>query len=69
MLVVAQLYIQGCNIPDVDLVAQWKLPTSVSTIVQGSGHAARGADRIGVAVRSLFMGQASPDWKEPYRCQ
>ena len=50
MLVIIQLYIQGCNIPDVDLVVQWKLPTSVSTFVQRAGRAARGAERIGIAV-------------------
>ena len=63
MSVITQLYIQGCNIPDVDLVVQWKLPASVSTFVQRAGRAARGTDRIGVAVllveRSVYEADLS----------
>ncbi|CAA7269640.1 unnamed protein product [Cyclocybe aegerita] len=40
----------GCNIPDVDLVVQWKLPTSVSAFVQWAGRAARSHDHLGLAV-------------------
>ncbi|KAF5330105.1 hypothetical protein D9758_018274 [Tetrapyrgos nigripes] len=29
----------GCNIPDIDVVVQWKLPGSVSTFVQRAGRA------------------------------
>ncbi|KAL1707087.1 P-loop containing nucleoside triphosphate hydrolase protein [Schizophyllum commune] len=40
----------GCNIPDIDLVVQWKLTTSLSSFVQRAGRAARGRDRVGLAV-------------------
>ncbi|KII85091.1 hypothetical protein PLICRDRAFT_145764 [Plicaturopsis crispa FD-325 SS-3] len=40
----------GCNIPDVDLVVQWKLPGSVSTFVQRAGRAGRGPGTKGLAV-------------------
>lgn len=33
--------LQGCNIPDIDVVVQWKLPDSVSTFVQRAGCTAR----------------------------
>ena len=41
---------KGCNIPDVDVVVQWKLPSSVSTFVQRAGRAGRDPKRIGLAV-------------------
>ena len=41
---------QGCNIPDIDIVVQWKLPSSVSSFVQRAGRAARGHGRTGLAV-------------------
>ncbi|KAF8145811.1 P-loop containing nucleoside triphosphate hydrolase protein [Mycena galopus ATCC 62051] len=40
----------GCNIPDIDLVVQWKLPGSVSIFVQRAGRAARAPGRTGLAV-------------------
>ncbi|KAH6876462.1 P-loop containing nucleoside triphosphate hydrolase protein [Coprinopsis sp. MPI-PUGE-AT-0042] len=40
----------GCNLPAVDLVVQWKLPSSLSTFVQRAGRAARSASRTGLAV-------------------
>ncbi|KAF8177452.1 P-loop containing nucleoside triphosphate hydrolase protein [Pholiota molesta] len=40
----------GCNIPDIDMIVQWKLPSSVSAFVQRAGRAARGPGRAGVAV-------------------
>ncbi|KAF8189324.1 P-loop containing nucleoside triphosphate hydrolase protein [Pholiota molesta] len=40
----------GCNIPDVDMVVQWKLTSSVSSFVQRAGRAARGSGRTGIAV-------------------
>ncbi|KAF5313671.1 hypothetical protein D9611_010068 [Ephemerocybe angulata] len=40
----------GCNIPDIDIVVQWKLPASVSSFVQRAGRAARGSGRTGLAV-------------------
>ncbi|TFK17586.1 P-loop containing nucleoside triphosphate hydrolase protein [Coprinopsis marcescibilis] len=40
----------GTNIPDVDVVVQWKLPSSLSAFVQRAGQAARQASRTGLAV-------------------
>ncbi|KAF8867590.1 P-loop containing nucleoside triphosphate hydrolase protein, partial [Infundibulicybe gibba] len=40
----------GCNIPDVDVVVQWKLPASVSSFVQRAGRAARAKNHTGLAV-------------------
>ncbi|TFK65151.1 P-loop containing nucleoside triphosphate hydrolase protein [Pluteus cervinus] len=40
----------GCNIPDIDIVVQWKMPTSVSSFVQRAGRAARAPNRVGLAV-------------------
>ncbi|KAL1717570.1 P-loop containing nucleoside triphosphate hydrolase protein [Schizophyllum commune] len=40
----------GCNIPDIDVVVQWKLTSSLSSFVQRAGRAARGRDRVGLAV-------------------
>ncbi|EMD37426.1 hypothetical protein CERSUDRAFT_29423, partial [Gelatoporia subvermispora B] len=40
----------GCNIPDVDLVVQWKLPATLSNWIQRAGRAARGRGRTGLAV-------------------
>ena len=42
--------LQGCNIPDIDVVVQWKLPASLSIFVQRAGHAARNKARNGLAV-------------------
>ncbi|KAJ7583741.1 P-loop containing nucleoside triphosphate hydrolase protein, partial [Mycena floridula] len=40
----------GCNIPDIDLVVQWKLPASLSIWLQRAGCAARASNRQGLAV-------------------
>ncbi|KAE9389310.1 P-loop containing nucleoside triphosphate hydrolase protein [Gymnopus androsaceus JB14] len=40
----------GCNIPDVDVVVQWKLPKTLSMFVQRAGRAARAHGRKGLAV-------------------
>ncbi|KXN82723.1 ATP-dependent DNA helicase RecQ [Leucoagaricus sp. SymC.cos] len=40
----------GCNIPDINLVVQWKLPATVSSFIQRAGRAARGLGRKGLAV-------------------
>ncbi|KAJ7859516.1 hypothetical protein B0H14DRAFT_3446642 [Mycena olivaceomarginata] len=40
----------GCNIPDIDVVVQWKLPASVSVFVQRAGRAARAHGRTGIAI-------------------
>lgn len=41
---------QGCNVRDVDIVVQWKLPTKLSSFIQRAGRVARGPDRTGLAV-------------------
>ncbi|KIY43270.1 P-loop containing nucleoside triphosphate hydrolase protein [Fistulina hepatica ATCC 64428] len=40
----------GCNIPDIDVVIQWKLPNSVSQLLQRAGRAARLCSRTGIAI-------------------
>ncbi|KLO09018.1 P-loop containing nucleoside triphosphate hydrolase protein [Schizopora paradoxa] len=40
----------GCNVPDVDIVVQWKLTGKLSSFIQRAGRAARGPDRTGIAV-------------------
>ncbi|TFY74604.1 hypothetical protein EWM64_g9407 [Hericium alpestre] len=40
----------GCNIPDIDVVIQWKLPAKLSSFIQHAGHAARDPSRRGLAV-------------------
>ncbi|KAE9382775.1 P-loop containing nucleoside triphosphate hydrolase protein, partial [Gymnopus androsaceus JB14] len=40
----------GCNIPDVDIVVQWKLPGTLSMFIQRAGRAARAQNRKGLAV-------------------
>ncbi|KAH9897008.1 hypothetical protein C8Q73DRAFT_780555 [Cubamyces lactineus] len=40
----------GCNIPDIDRVVQWKLPTTFSSFIQRAGRAARGRGRTGTAI-------------------
>lgn len=50
MLALCSSHFQGCNIPDIDIVVQWKLPGSVSAFVQRAGRAARGSGRTGLAV-------------------
>ncbi|KAJ6617238.1 P-loop containing nucleoside triphosphate hydrolase protein [Mycena sp. CBHHK59/15] len=40
----------GCNIPDIDVVVQWKLPASMSLFVQRAGRAARARGRTGLAI-------------------
>ena len=41
---------QGCNVPDIDLVVQWKLPAKLSNFIQRAGRAARGRGRRGLVV-------------------
>lgn len=41
---------QGCNIPDIEVVVQWKLPTSLSSFIQRAGRAARMLGSQGLAV-------------------
>ncbi|KAJ7241219.1 P-loop containing nucleoside triphosphate hydrolase protein [Mycena haematopus] len=40
----------GCNIPDINVVVQWKLPASLSLFVQRAGRAARASGRTGLAI-------------------
>ncbi|KAI0360945.1 hypothetical protein OH77DRAFT_1543271, partial [Trametes cingulata] len=40
----------GCNVKDVDVVVQWKLPKTLSNFVQRAGRAARSPTRVGMAV-------------------
>ncbi|KAI0704500.1 P-loop containing nucleoside triphosphate hydrolase protein [Cerioporus squamosus] len=40
----------GCNVRDVDMVVQWKLPATLSNFIQCAGRAARAPDRSGIAV-------------------
>ncbi|KAJ7625926.1 hypothetical protein FB45DRAFT_1005199 [Roridomyces roridus] len=40
----------GCDIPDIALVVQWKLPQNLSSWVQRAGRAARGPGKEGLAV-------------------
>ncbi|KAH9171007.1 P-loop containing nucleoside triphosphate hydrolase protein [Lactarius sanguifluus] len=40
----------GCNIPDIDVIVQWKLPGKLSSFVQRAGRAARGPNTVGLAV-------------------
>ncbi|KAJ7487291.1 P-loop containing nucleoside triphosphate hydrolase protein, partial [Mycena galericulata] len=42
--------LQGCDLPDVDIVVQWKAPTNMSSWIQRAGRAARGHGREGLAV-------------------
>jgi hypothetical protein len=41
---------QGCNIPDINIIVQWKLPAKLSSFIQRAGHAARGPNTVGLAV-------------------
>ncbi|KAF8952569.1 P-loop containing nucleoside triphosphate hydrolase protein [Flammula alnicola] len=40
----------GCDIPDIDIVVQWKVPKNISSWVQRAGRAARAPGRQGLAV-------------------
>ncbi|KAJ6595216.1 P-loop containing nucleoside triphosphate hydrolase protein, partial [Mycena vulgaris] len=40
----------GCDLPDVDLVVQWKAPKNMSSWIQRAGRAARGRGREGLAI-------------------
>ncbi|KAH9939562.1 P-loop containing nucleoside triphosphate hydrolase protein [Amylocystis lapponica] len=59
----------GCNISDIDVVVQWKLPATLSNFIQRAGRAARGWNRTGLAVliveRSAYSGDITKDPVEP----
>ncbi|KAL0566273.1 hypothetical protein V5O48_015743 [Marasmius crinis-equi] len=40
----------GCDLPDIELVMQWKLPKTVSSFIQRAGRAARAPSGVGLAV-------------------
>ncbi|KAJ3479948.1 hypothetical protein NLI96_g8696 [Meripilus lineatus] len=54
----------GCDIPDIDIVVQWKLPRTFSNWIQRAGRAARGRGRTGLAIllveRSAYSIDPSP---------
>ena len=41
---------QGCNIPDIEIVVQWKLPDKLSSFIQHTGWAARGPNTKGLTI-------------------
>ncbi|KAJ7482618.1 P-loop containing nucleoside triphosphate hydrolase protein, partial [Mycena latifolia] len=53
----------GCDIPDIELVVQWKLPKNLSSWIQRAGRAARARGATGMAIllveRSAFEVGAS----------
>ncbi|KAH9887685.1 P-loop containing nucleoside triphosphate hydrolase protein [Cubamyces lactineus] len=55
----------GCNVPDVDLVVQWKLPKTLSNFVQRAGRAARSAGCQGLAVLLVKRSAYSVDLTLP----
>ncbi|KAJ7347778.1 hypothetical protein DFH08DRAFT_648615, partial [Mycena albidolilacea] len=40
----------GCNIPDIDVVVQWKLPALISFFVQRAGRAAWASGQTGLTI-------------------
>ncbi|EIW77928.1 P-loop containing nucleoside triphosphate hydrolase protein [Coniophora puteana RWD-64-598 SS2] len=54
----------GCNIPDIDVVVQWRLPQKLSAFVQRAGRAARARNRKGLAVLLCEPSAFSADLSE-----
>ncbi|KAI0349391.1 P-loop containing nucleoside triphosphate hydrolase protein [Trametes cingulata] len=50
----------GCNVRDVDMVVQWKLPSTLSSFIQRAGRAARDPTRMGLAVLLVERSAFSP---------
>ena len=54
---------QGCDVPNIEIVVQWKTPTNMSSWIQRLGRAARGLGRKGLAVmlveRTAFEANAT----------
>ncbi|KAI0763973.1 P-loop containing nucleoside triphosphate hydrolase protein [Trametes elegans] len=50
----------GCNVRDVDLVVQWRLPSTLSNFIQRAGRAARDPSRSGIAVLLVERSAFSP---------
>ncbi|KAH9847421.1 P-loop containing nucleoside triphosphate hydrolase protein [Lenzites betulinus] len=63
----------GCNIRDVDLVVQWKLPATLSNFIQRAGRAAWASSRQGLAVllveRSAFSTPDAKSARQPHKTQ
>ncbi|KAH9912363.1 P-loop containing nucleoside triphosphate hydrolase protein [Fomitopsis serialis] len=59
----------GCDIPDIDIVVQWKLPSTFSNFIQRAGRVARGRGRTGLAVliveRSAYSIDLTPSNAPP----
>ncbi|KAH9901535.1 P-loop containing nucleoside triphosphate hydrolase protein [Cubamyces lactineus] len=55
----------GCNVKDVDIVVQWKLPKTLSSWVQRAGRAARSPHRTGLAVLLVERATYSIDLRRP----
>ncbi|THH15238.1 hypothetical protein EUX98_g9497 [Antrodiella citrinella] len=55
----------GCDIPDIDVVVQWKLPKTLSSWIQRAGRVARGRGRSGIAVLLVERAAYSPDRAKP----
>ncbi|KAH9938036.1 P-loop containing nucleoside triphosphate hydrolase protein [Fomitopsis serialis] len=55
----------GCNVPDIDVVVQWKLPAKLSNFIQRAGRAARGRGRKGLAVLLVQRSAYSIDIQAP----
>ncbi|THH21622.1 hypothetical protein EUX98_g8320 [Antrodiella citrinella] len=55
----------GCDIPDIDVVVQWKLPKTLSSWIQRAGCVARGRGRSGIAVLLVERAAYSPDKAKP----
>ena len=58
---------KGCNIPDVDIVVQWKLTTTVSSFVQRAGHAGRASGRTGLVVLLVEKSVYDADLDKPHQ--
>ncbi|KAJ2990544.1 hypothetical protein NUW54_g8438 [Trametes sanguinea] len=62
-------YLKGCNISDVDLVVQWKLPSTLSSFIQRAGRAARAPSRHGMAVLLVERSAFSPPQRSKPACR
>jgi superfamily II DNA/RNA helicase len=58
---------KGCNIPDIDMVVQWKLTPTVSSFVQRAGRAARASGRTGLAVLLVEKSVYEADLDKPHQ--
>ncbi|KXN90112.1 hypothetical protein AN958_05131, partial [Leucoagaricus sp. SymC.cos] len=56
-------YLEECNILDIDVIVQWKLPSTVSSFIQHVGQAARGEGHSGVAVLLAKCSVFKSNWE------